>query len=269
MPDILQTRMNKYWSTHAEAYDSNQSARQERPGALDTWARVWGAALPAAPADVLDLGTGSGNVARLLAGLRYDVTGIDLAPGMLARARDKCRADANAPRFLEADAADPPFEPGSFDALTARYLLWTLRDPDRALPAWRKVLRPGGVLVAVDSLWYPEGLRAAHEGAEATDRDHHFRSAYDDAALERLPLAEARTIDRMGELLEAAGFTEVAITELPEVMDLDRRYGVAPGHRVQMQYRISGRAPIPAHRPEQSRSLTPTVGKSTAFMSVD
>ncbi|HZK04783.1 MAG TPA: class I SAM-dependent methyltransferase [Actinomycetaceae bacterium] len=268
MPDILQTRINEYWSTHAEAYDTNQSARQDRPGALDVWARVWDTALPPAPADVLDLGTGSGNVARMLAGFRYDVTAIDLAPGMLARARRKCAVDGNPPRFIEADAAAPPFPPASFDALTARYLLWTLRDPDVALPAWREVLRPGGVLVAVDSLWYPGGLGTAHEGESATDRDHHFRAAYDDDALERLPLAEAKSIDRMGELVEAAGFTEVEITELPEVMDLDRRYGVAPGHRVQMQYRISARRPVAPQSPPDPRPVTPRAGNSTAFTSV-
>ena len=241
MPDTLQSSLNAYWSAHAAEYEASQIDRQERPGARDVWERVWGAALPPAPARVLDLGTGSGNVALLLSDLGYDVTGIDLAPGMLSEARRKATGHAFPPRFLEADAAAPPFEPGSFDVLTARYVLWTLRDPEIALRTWRALLRPGGVLVAVDSLWYPQGVAAAHDGPAATARDRDFRAAYDDDALARLPLAEATDIARAAELLETCGFADVTVDELPEVMDLDRRYGVAPGHRVQLQYRLSGR----------------------------
>ena len=44
------------------------------------------------------------------------------------------------------------------DAVTARYVLWTMREPDAALRAWRELLRPGGTLVIVDGLWFPDGL---------------------------------------------------------------------------------------------------------------
>ena len=244
MSEAAQERITAYWSAYAAVYDASQVERQERPGAHDVWARVWSAALPATTADVLDFGTGSGNVALLLAKLGYRVTGVDLAEGMLAEARRKGEAVPNAPLFVTADAVNPPFAAGSLDALTARYVLWTLRDPSVALRNWFELLRPGGVLVAVDSLWYPGGVRAAHDHVGATDRDREFRLAYDDRALRFLPLAEATDIRRTADLLEAAGFTGVEIAELPEVMELDRCYGVAPGHRVRMQYRISARRPL-------------------------
>lgn len=243
MADTVQERINHYWSARASEYDANQTQRQGRPGARAVWAEVWGAVLPVPAADVLDLGTGSGNVALLLAEMGYRVTGIDLAPGMLEQAVGKAEGVENAPRFLLGDAAAPPGPEGHFDALTARYVLWTLRDPDLSLRNWLAQLRPGGVLVAVDSLWYPDGLHAAHGHADATDLDREMTFAYDHAALQRLPLAQATDIQRAGELLQEAGFGSVEITELPKVMALDQRYGVAPGHRVQMQYRITARRP--------------------------
>lgn len=243
MTDAVQRRINGYWSAQAPAYDESQTTRQQQPGAHDVWARVWTTALPSAPADVLDVCTGSGNVAFLLADLGYRVTAIDLAHGMLREAARKAAEVARAPEFLEADAVAPPFEARSFDAITARYALWTLRDTARALATWRELLRPGGVLVAVDSLWYPDGVRTAHDRVDANDSDREFLTAYDDETLARLALAETTDIRRTAELLTEAGFVDVEITELPEIMDLDSRYGVAPGHRVQMQYRVSGRAP--------------------------
>lgn len=243
MSDAIQEQINTYWSARALAYDTNQTERQQRPGATEVWAGVWQTALPEPAADVLDVGTGSGNVAVLLAQLGYRVTGLDLAEGMLESARRKSAAMPNPPRFVHGDAVSPPFAPDSFDAITARYALWTLRDPADALRAWLELLRPGGVLVAVDSLWYPDGVREAHKHDEPTDRAHDFRAAYSDLALKRLPLAEATDIRHFSELLEANGFINVEVSELPEIVELDERYGVAPGHRVQMQYRMSARRP--------------------------
>ncbi|MGH8932096.1 MAG: class I SAM-dependent methyltransferase [Egibacteraceae bacterium] len=63
--------------------------------AKDAWADVCSGALPTPPADVLDVGTGTGQVALLLADLGHRVTGIDLAEGMLALARAKSASMAN------------------------------------------------------------------------------------------------------------------------------------------------------------------------------
>ncbi|GAA1180339.1 MULTISPECIES: class I SAM-dependent methyltransferase [Nesterenkonia] len=235
----VQDTLDDYWSRWAADYEAHQQQRLRDHGEVQAWERVWRPVLPQAPADVLDVGTGTGHAALIIAGLGHRVTGIDLAEGMLAEARRKVHATSG-PRFLRGDAADPPVPPGFFDAITARYLLWTLRHPDEALRRWHRLLRPGGVLVAVDALWFPQGLTShdAHDGdAPRSGRSAHFRRVYG-SARQDLPLAEAADISVFAARIEQAGFSEVSVDELPEIMERDRRHGVAPGHEVQRQHRI-------------------------------
>lgn len=230
-----QGRINRYWDKYAGVYDAHQLDRQQQPDVTEAWARTWASTLPPAPATVLDVGTGSGNVALLLAELGHRVTGIDLAEGMLNEARRKATGP-NAPVFEAADAAAPPFPDATFDAITSRYVLWTLRDPLETFERWIRLLRPGGVVVAVDSPWFPDGIDASEA---TTDRERDFRAAYTGDVLARLPLAQIRDIQETAGLLKQAGFVNVTVDELPEILELDRRDGVAPGHRPQMQYRLS------------------------------
>lgn len=221
----LQEAINEYWSDRAPSYDDYQQRAERRDVDREAWAGIWRRALPAAPAAVLDVGTGSGHVACLLARLGYDVTGIDLADGMLDRAREHAARLPNPPRIERGDAVAPDFPPESFDAVTGRYVLWTLRDPAGAADTWRRLLRPGGVVAMADSLWFPDGMNGLYgEGAEAG-----------------LPLAQGQRIQRYADALHEGGLADVQVHELREILDLDRRYGVAPGHDVQLQYLITGR----------------------------
>ncbi len=96
-------------------------------------------------AEVLDLGCGAGvPTTRELAG-SFSVTGVDISPRQVARARD------NVPgaRFVQSDMADARFPPESFDAVAAFYAIMHLpRDEQPALlGAIATWLRPGGLFV--------------------------------------------------------------------------------------------------------------------------
>jgi SAM-dependent methyltransferase len=222
----VQHAINAYWTEQAPTYDVHQRRPERREHDVEAWSAIWSAALPPAPATVLDVGTGSGHVACLLAGLGHDVTGIDLAEGMLTIAREHAAALDDPPRFLLGDAVAPDFSPATYDVVTGRYVMWTLRDPGAAAARWLELLRPGGTVAMVDSTWFPDGIGDLYDGPETV-----------------LPLAAATSIDDTAAVLSAAGFTGVTVTPLEQIYDLDATFGVAPKHHVQMQFLLTGRRP--------------------------
>lgn len=240
-------RVSRYWTRWAPDYEAHQARRSAAQAERQAWKGVWAPALPAPPASVLDLGTGSGHAAFTLADMGYQVTGVDAAEGMIEQARRKVRSDVPGagpnPAFVHSDASDPQWTPGSFDALTARYFLWTLPSPLRSLSRWLRLLRPGGRLVVVDSIWFPRGLSSEISAVgSAPSRSRDFARAYSgQSAL--FPLAEASSIQDFADSITRAGFTDVTVDSLPEILERDARHGVAPGHRPQLQYRVSARRP--------------------------
>lgn len=227
----LQARIDDYWDDRARIYDEAQHRGGRDAVDRDLWGRVWSASLPPAPARVLDLGTGSGHAAFVLSALGHEVTGLDSSVGMLEIARAHA-ADAKgaSPTFVHGDACDPEIGHGDIDAVTSRYLMWTLREPVEALRRWRRLLRPGGVLAVVDSTWFDAGI----EGSPP-----EFIDSYGEV-MEDLPLATAGSIEATAEAVRAAGYSEVTITPLTEVLEVDERLGVAPGHRPRLQYLVRG-----------------------------
>jgi len=121
---------------------------------------AWRRALVAAvrrgdPRDVLDLATGSGDVAfalRRSLPAAASITGADFCAPMLEAAGKKQAADpalANI-RFQLGDALDLPFPAASFDAATMAFGLRNLADRPRGLAEIRRVLRPGGRLFVLE-----------------------------------------------------------------------------------------------------------------------
>ncbi|GGI06210.1 class I SAM-dependent methyltransferase [Egicoccus halophilus] len=236
----VQDRITAYWDHRADAYDAHQE-RVQTPPVRDAWRRIWGEVLPDAPADVLDLGTGTGEVAVLLAGLGHRVTATDLAADMLDIARRRSAGLAHPPQLQVGDAVAPDLPPASFDVVTCRYVLWTLREPVAALTRWRALLRPGGRLVVVDSTWFPTGIHA--EGDRRPDGPPEFADFYDPTVAAALPLAEAGSIEPSVRAVRDAGFVDVEVTPLHELERLQRAAAVDSDHTVRLQYRITGRCP--------------------------
>lgn len=103
-------------------------------------------ALEKAPRRILDLATGTGDLALMLKERApgAEVVGADFAPPMLAIARRKAEARGPEVRFLEADALALPFPDGAFDAVTIAFGFRNFADYEKALRELYRVLAPGG-----------------------------------------------------------------------------------------------------------------------------
>ncbi len=107
------------------------------------------------PAAILDLATGSGDVAFALAdGLPagVKVTGMDFCQPMLDEAVKKragCRRWQEI-EFTQGDGLALPLPKGSFDAVTIAFGLRNMADRHQALTEMRRVLRPGGRLFLLE-----------------------------------------------------------------------------------------------------------------------
>ena len=98
---------------------------------------------------VLDLGCGTGrqSVAAIRAGDR--VVSADFSFEMARATRDRILRECPgaAPAVVVADALDPPFRPGAFDAVMALGVVGFVPDRPAMLEAAHALVRPGGVLV--------------------------------------------------------------------------------------------------------------------------
>jgi demethylmenaquinone methyltransferase/2-methoxy-6-polyprenyl-1,4-benzoquinol methylase len=118
------------------------------------WRRFLVSRVPVGPEDtVLDVACGTGAVAlELVRQKGCTVVGVDQSPEMLDEARRQLAlaAETSRVRLVEASAEQLPFEDGSFDGLTAAYLLRYLDDLPAGLRELARVLRPGATAALLD-----------------------------------------------------------------------------------------------------------------------
>ena len=189
----------------APSYDSWAGGQHERVAArLVEWAT------PQKGEHVLDVGTGTGLVAHVVAPRVSpgSVIGIDLSDHMLAIARSKKSKNT---QFLGMAAERLVFKPETFDLVTMGEALAYLSDPTDALAEAHRVLRPGGRL-AVSCQRRSLSTRAQDlffQGLAPLARRHYL-------SLPRYSSERARfgEPDTLPQLLDGAGFEVTKITEM-------------------------------------------------------
>ena len=105
---------------------------------------------------LLDVATGSGNVAIPAALHGADVTGLDLTPKLLEVARERAAEAGVEINFVEGDAEELPFEADSFDRVTSCFGVMFAPRQEVAASELVRVARPGARIVV--AAWTPEGL---------------------------------------------------------------------------------------------------------------
>ncbi len=97
---------------------------------------------------VLDAGCGSGQFGIALALRGMTVVGIDLSHQMLQFARTNAEIASVGISFIQSEISHIPVQTGHFDAVFARMVLMLTPEPEAALSEFRRVLKPGGRLLA-------------------------------------------------------------------------------------------------------------------------
>lgn len=153
MPDPDATdetaRVRGVYERYAPRYDAEV-------GHMERWlledGRRW--ACGQARGDVLEVAIGTGrNLPFYPAGAR--LTGIDLSPAMLAKARERATALGRAVILLVGDAQALDVRDETFDTVVMTLALCTIPDDEKALAEARRVLRPGGRLILLDHVRSP------------------------------------------------------------------------------------------------------------------
>ncbi|MEI6727066.1 MAG: class I SAM-dependent methyltransferase [Actinomycetes bacterium] len=129
------------------------------------WRRIAAAQTALAPgAPVLDACCGTGDLTIALAAMfpSSEVTGLDFTEAMLACARSKAaRCEARglpAPQFVKGDLLALPFADDEFAAVTVGWGVRNVPDVPRAFSEMKRVTRPGGRVVCLESTQPPPGV---------------------------------------------------------------------------------------------------------------
>ena len=147
----MEQRVKKYWTQRSHDFGTVRKNELENEMG-QRWLHEIQRFLPVGrKLDILDVGTGTGFFAVLLAQQGHRVEGIDLTPAMLEEARTLAKQRNLDITFREMDAQNLDYPNDSFDVVISRNLTWTLPDPESAYAEWFRVLKPGGVLLNFDA----------------------------------------------------------------------------------------------------------------------
>ena len=131
---------------------------------------------------VLDVACGPGLVVAAFAPVVRHVTGIDVTPAMLARAREVTAGLTNV-TFDEGEVLPLPYASASFSIVVSRFAFHHFRDPQAVLAEMRRVCRPGGRLVVCDLTASDDPMKASAFHAVEILRDPSHVRAHTRGAL--------------------------------------------------------------------------------------
>jgi len=140
---------------------------------------------PSGDERVLDAGSGAGALAFALAPHVREVVAVDLVPELLEQGRKRGRRFPNV-EFVEGDATELPFEPGSFDLTATLRTLHHVARPELAVAELVRLGRPGGRVFVVDQLAPVDPVAAAELNEFERARDPSHTRALADVDLRHL-----------------------------------------------------------------------------------
>lgn len=149
--ELMKERMTDYWTRRVETF--SELRMKELTGKMrDRWMAEFMEYIPMSQSlTILDLGTGTGFFALLLAAQGHRVTGVDLTEGMILEARRTGALLGIPAEFAVMDAEEPDFPEGEFDVIVTRNLTWGLPHLEKAYRNWHRLLKKDGLLLNFDA----------------------------------------------------------------------------------------------------------------------
>lgn len=116
--------------------------------------KVIGLVASAKPKSILDIATGTGDLAIQMAPIKADkIVGLDLSEGMLNVGRKKIKSKnlSDKIEMIQGDSEALPFENDSFDAITVAFGVRNFENLEKGLSEIYRILQPGGIFVVLET----------------------------------------------------------------------------------------------------------------------
>ncbi|WP_288200371.1 methyltransferase domain-containing protein [Blautia sp. CAG:257] len=225
--NTLKEEIHAYWTQRAEGY-SEYNQQEMADARRSMWKNkllsLFEENFPGKNPEelkVLDVGTGPGFFALLLAEAGYQVTAADVTEEMLKEAKKNTGVFAEKITWKLSDAQKLELGDCEFDAVFSRNVTWNLENPGQAYEEWVRVLKPGGLLCNFDADWYghlyDEEKRSGYEKDRQRVEEKNLEDYYTGTDIERMeaiarqvPLSRQKRPQWDVEALKNAGLTEVS-----------------------------------------------------------
>lgn len=221
-----------YWKYRSESY-SELNIEEMHSWKRKAWRNLILSYAPKKePMKILDVGTGPGFFAILMALSGNDVSAVDVTAEMLAHAKENARAAGVTDIHFYHHRGERLFcEDGEFDLVVSRNVTWNLEYPADALKEWKRALRPGGRMIYFDANWYrylfdPEAAKAAEQDARnlrerypeytrKVQEKYLFQQGWMEEIVRKLPLSNVKRPQWDESILSEIGMKKVEI--LPDI----------------------------------------------------
>lgn len=168
--------VDNYWDERAEATVSRIKASLTEK---EKWKSILNKYMPKGKnAKILDIGTGPGFLAILMAKEGYNVSAVDRSGQMIYHAVKNAQQE-NVSVDFKVVCDEMPFDEGSFDMILSRDVVWMQKEPEKTLESWYKLLKKGGIMVYFDADWYgylrdDESIKGYKEHRKNVEKNNGF-----------------------------------------------------------------------------------------------